>query len=88
MLEFSYCCSLSAGAGDDGAGERDLVGIGLAGRTTESVTVLPGLPSSMRRMTASDSSRVDWSPMDSITSPSARCSLSAGEPGTTLTMVA
>ena len=65
-----------------------LSGSGLRGRTTESVTVLPALPSSMRRITASESSRVELSPMDSITSPSARCSRSAGEPGTTLTMVA
>ena len=65
-----------------------LSGSALRGRTTERVTVLPGLPSSISRMTASDSSRVDWSPMDSITSPSARCSLSAGEPGSTLTTVA
>ena len=38
-------------------------------------------------MTASESSRVDWLPMDSMTSPSARC-VSAGEPGSTLTTVA
>ena len=55
---------------------------------TEMVTGVPGLPSSIRRMTASDSSRVDCGPMDSITSPSLRCPLSAGEPGITLTTVA
>ncbi len=65
-----------------------LSGSALRGRTTEIVSVLPGLPSSKRRITASDNSRVDCSPMDSIMSPSARCSLSAGEPGSTLTTVA
>jgi hypothetical protein len=41
----------------------------------------------MRRITASESSRVDWAPMDSMTSPSERC-VSAGEPGVMFTTVA
>jgi hypothetical protein len=63
-------------------------GSGLPGRTTERATVLPGLPSSISRIIASESSRVDRSPMDSITSPSAICSLAAAEPGSTLTTTA
>ncbi len=37
-----------------------LSGSGLKGRTTECVTVVPGLPSSMKRITASGRSCVDW----------------------------
>jgi len=54
--------------------------------TTDKVTVVPGLSSSISRMAARDNSRVLWPPIDSMTSPSTRCSLSAGEPGTTLSI--
>ena len=87
MVALSYCCVPRAGGAATARVSVSLSGSGLAGRTTESTTVLPGLPSSISRMTASDSSRVDWLPMDSITSPSDRC-VSAGEPGMTFTTVA
>ena len=88
MLEFSYCCSPIA-IGEGSARVSDILsGSDLRGRTTDRLTEVPGLPSSISRITANDSSRVDWSPMDSMTSPSVRCSLSAGEPGVTLTTVA
>ena len=87
MVEFSYCCSPSAGGVMMARVRVSFSGSSLRGRTTVRATVVPGLPSSMSRMTARESSRVDWPPIDSMTLPS-ESSLSAGEPGTTLTTVA
>ena len=67
MLEFSYCCSPSAGI-DRGARVRvNLVRILLArGGSPTSVTSVPGLPSSITRIMASESSRVDLPLIDSM----------------------
>jgi len=62
-------------------------GSGLPGRTIERVTLLAAGPSSSTRRVASDISRVEWSPIDSIMSPSVIPALSAGPPGTTETTV-
>ncbi len=67
MEALSYSCVASAGGAAAARVSVTCSGSALTGRTTESVTELPGLPSSISRMTASESSRVDWLPMDSIT---------------------
>jgi len=72
----------------DGASEGELVRIGLAGADHGKGDGGSGLAFEHEADDARESSRVDWSPMDSMTSPSDRCSWSAGEPGRTLTMVA
>jgi len=68
MVEFSYCCSLSGGRAVLLRVSVNLSGSALRGRTTDRVTVEPGLSSSISRIAARDSSRVDWPPIDSMTS--------------------
>jgi hypothetical protein len=88
MVEFSYIVSATGGSMVTVRVMVTLSGAALRGRTTETVSSEPGLPSSMTSIMARERSRVSTPEIASRMSPSVKFALSAGLPGTTETTVA